>query len=246
MVFEILTLFPEFFSTPLRQSVIGKALDKGIIQATAHNIRDYTTDKHRTTDDSPYGGGHGMVMKVEPVVRALEALKDARADAKVVLMTPQGERFTQKVAKEFSEFPALIIVCGRYEGYDERIRAFADREISIGDYVLSGGEIPALAIIDAVSRLIPGVLGEPGSSETDSFSAGLLEYPQYTRPEEFRGMKVPQVLLSGNHAEIERWRKIEALRRTFERRPELLEALELTDKERAAIEEFKRGRGQGG
>lgn len=241
MIFEILTLFPEFFTTPLRQSVIGKAIDKGVIRATAHNIRDYTTDKHRTTDDYPYGGGHGMVMKVEPVVRAIEALKDGRPDAKVVLTTPQGERFTQKTAQEFSELPALIIVCGRYEGYDERIRAFADREVSMGDYVLSGGEIPALTIIDAVSRLIPGVLGEPESSVTDSFSAGLLEYPQYTRPEEFRGMTVPDVLLSGNHGEIERWRRLEALRRTLQRRPELLDAAELTEKEREAVLRMKEG-----
>lgn len=242
MVFEILTLFPEFFTTPLRQSVIGKAIDRGIIQASAHNIRDYTTDKHRTTDDSPYGGGHGMVMKVEPVVRALEALKDGRPDATVVLTTPQGERFTQKLAAEFSELPALIIVCGRYEGYDERIRSFADREVSIGDYVLSGGEIPALTIIDAVSRLIPGVLGEPESSETDSFSEGLLEYPQYTRPEEFRGMRVPEVLLSGNHAAIEKWRRKEELRRTLERRQELLELAGLTDEDRAILDEMRKGR----
>lgn len=243
MIFEILTLFPEFFTSPLKQSVVGKAIAKGIIQVTAHNLRDYTLDKHKTTDDSPYGGGHGMVMKVEPMVRAIEALKSGRPDAAVVMTTPQGERFTQKTAAEFSALPAIIIVCGRYEGYDERIRAFADREVSVGDYVLSGGEIPALAVIDAVARLVPGVLGEPGSSESDSFSAGLLEYPQYTRPEEFRGMTVPEVLLSGNHASIEKWRRREALKRTFLKRPDLIELADLTSGDRAFLEEMKRGKG---
>ena len=243
MIFEILTLFPEFFTSPLKQSVVGKAIAKGIIQVTAHNLRDYTLDKHKTTDDSPYGGGHGMVMKVEPMVRAMEALKSGRPDAAVVMTTPQGERFTQKTAAEFSALPAIIIVCGRYEGYDERIRAFADREVSVGDYVLSGGEIPALAVIDAVARLVPGVLGEPGSSESDSFSAGLLEYPQYTRPEEFRGMTVPEVLLSGNHASIEKWRRREALKRTFLKRPDLIELADLTSGDRAFLEEMKRGKG---
>lgn len=243
MIFEILTLFPEFFSSPLKQSVVGKAIAKGIIQVGAHNLRDYTLDKHKTTDDSPYGGGHGMVMKVEPMAMAIEALKDGRPDATVVMTTPQGERFTQKTAAEFAALPALIIICGRYEGYDERIRAFADREVSVGDYVLSGGEIPALAIVDAVSRLVPGVLGEPGSSESDSFSAGLLEYPQYTRPEEFRGMAVPEVLLSGNHASIEKWRRREALKRTFQKRPDLIPLADLTGEDRAFLEELKRGRG---
>jgi tRNA (guanine37-N1)-methyltransferase len=243
MIFEILTLFPEFFSSPLKQSVVGKAIAKGIIQVSAHNLRDYTLDKHKTTDDSPYGGGHGMVMKVEPMARAIEALKDGRPDAMVVMTTPQGERFTQKTAAEFAVLPALIIICGRYEGYDERIRAFAHREVSVGDYVLSGGEIPALAIVDAVSRLVPGVLGEPGSSESDSFSAGLLEYPQYTRPEEFRGMAVPEVLLSGNHALIEKWRRREALKRTFQKRPDLIPLADLTGEDKAFLEELKRGRG---
>ena len=243
MIFEILTLFPEFFTSPLKQSVVGKAIAKGIIQATAHNLRDYALDKHKTTDDSPYGGGHGMVMKVDPMARAIEALKSGRPDAAVVMTTPQGERFTQKTAAEFSALPAIIIVCGRYEGYDERIRAFADREVSVGDYVLSGGEIPALAVIDAVARLVPGVLGEPGSSESDSFSAGLLEYPQYTRPEEFRGMTVPEVLLSGNHASIEKWRRREALKRTFLKRPDLIELADLTSGDRAFLEEMKRGKG---
>lgn len=242
MVFEVLTLFPEFFTTPLRQSVVGKAIAKGVLSVSTRNIRDYAFDKHKTTDDSPYGGGHGMVMKAEPIVGAIEAAKAVMPDAAVILTTPQGERLTQKVVSELSGLPGLIIVCGRYEGFDERIRAFADREISIGDYVLSGGEIPALAIIDSVARLIPGVLGEPESSETDSFSAGLLEYPQYTRPEEFRGMRVPEVLLSGNHANIEKWRRRESIRRTLLKRPDLIAHAGLTDKELGALEEIKTGK----
>lgn len=242
MVFEVLTLFPEFFTTPLRQSVVGKAIAKGVLHVSTRNIRDYAFDRHKTTDDTPYGGGHGMVMKAEPIVGAIEAAKALLPDAAVILTTPQGERLTQKVVSELSSLPGLIIVCGRYEGYDERIRAFADREISVGDYVLSGGEIPALAIIDSVARLIPGVLGEPESSETDSFSAGLLEYPQYTRPEEFRGMRVPDVLLSGNHANIEKWRRRESIRRTLLKRPDLIAVAGLTDKELAALEEIKTGR----
>jgi tRNA (guanine37-N1)-methyltransferase len=243
MVFDILTLFPEFFSSPLRQSVVGKAIARGVLRVEAHNLRDYTLDKHKTTDDYPYGGGHGMVMKVEPMAAAIESLKSQRPGATVVMTTPQGERFDQKTAAEFAALPSLIIVCGRYEGYDERIRSFADREVSVGDYVLSGGEIPALAIIDAVARLIPGVLGEPESSETDSFSAGLLEYPQYTRPEEFRGMRVPEVLISGNHALIERWRRQEALRRTYLKRPDLIALADLTAEDKAYLEELKRGKG---
>lgn len=243
MTFDILTLFPEFFDSPLRQSVIGKAVVKGLIRVACHNLRDFTTDKHRTTDDYPYGGGHGMVMKVEPMVAAIESLKALRPEATVVITTPQGERFTQKIAAEFAATGSVIIVCGRYEGYDERIREFADREVSVGDYILSGGEIPALVMVDAVSRLIPGVLGEPASSESDSFSAGLLEHPQYTRPEEFRGMAVPEVLLSGNHALIDKWRRREALRRTYLKRPDLLELAELTDEDRAFVEELRRGRG---
>lgn len=243
MVFDILTLFPEFFDSPLKQSVVGKALARGVIRVACHNLRDFTEDRHRTTDDYPYGGGHGMVMKVEPMVRAIEALKASRPEAKVIMTTPQGERFTQKTAAEFASMGTLVIVCGRYEGYDERIRGFADREVSVGDYVLSGGEIPALVMIDAVSRLIPGVLGEIGSSESDSFSAGLLEYPQYTRPEEFRGLSVPEVLLSGNHALIDRWRRQEALRRTYLKRPDLIELAELSAEDRAFLDSFRKGGG---
>lgn len=243
MRFDILTLFPGFFSSPLEQSIIGKAIAGGLLQVNAYNIRDYTLDKHRTTDDAPYGGGHGMVMKVEPVARALEALKSEGGTAKVILTTPQGVKFGHTLAKELSNEKRIIIICGRYEGFDERIRGFADLEVSVGDYVLTGGEIPALAIIDSVSRFIPGVLGEPESKEHDSFSNDLLEYPQYTRPEEFRGMKVPEVLLSGNHAEIEKWRRKESLRRTYLRRPDLIEENRLSPEDKKALDDVKAGRG---
>lgn len=237
MRFDILTLFPEFFISPLNQSLLGKALAKGVLSVNTYNLRDFTTDKHRTTDDSPYGGGHGMVMKVEPVVRALEALRSDCPRARVILTTPQGVPLTQALAGELSREERLIIVCGRYEGIDERIRAYVDTEVSLGDFVLTGGEIAALALIDSVGRLVPDVLGEPGSIEHDSFSDGLLEYPQYTRPEEFRGRMVPPVLLSGNHAEIGRWRRIESLKRTAERRPDLIEKAVLTEAERRLLKE---------
>ncbi|MEE9613503.1 MAG: tRNA (guanosine(37)-N1)-methyltransferase TrmD [Thermodesulfobacteriota bacterium] len=254
MKFDILTLFPGFFDSPLGESVTGKAIERGLIEVRTHNIRDFATDKHKTTDDTPYGGGAGMVMKPGPVVSAIESLSEgagagggegakggkARA-AIVILTTPQGVPFDNKRAKELSGAERLIIVCGRYEGVDERIREFADLEISIGDYVLTGGEIAALAIVDAVSRFVPGVLGDDTSAETDSFSEGLLEYPQYTRPEEFRGRKVPPVLLSGNHGEIEKWRRKEAVKRTAGVRPDLLDKAELTEEEREFIEELGAG-----
>ncbi len=239
MRFDILTLFPDFFLSPLEQSIIGRAIAKGAIEVHAHNIRDYTLDKHKTTDDSPYGGGHGMVMKVEPVARALESIKGG-GQARVILTTPQGVPFKHCLAEELSKEKRLIIVCGRYEGVDERIRDFVDLELSIGDYVLTGGEIPALVIIDAVGRLIPGVLGEPESVKSESFAGGLLEYPQYTRPEEFRGKKVPEVLLSGNHAGIEKWRRAEAVKRTYSRRPELIKEAGLTGEDKKIIEELKK------
>jgi len=255
MKFDVLTLIPGFFDSPLSQSVLGRAIERGLIEVRVHNIRDYATDRHRTTDDAPYGGGAGMVMKVEPVVRAIEAVREAGggegaggakgagttegADGEkavrqaageggedntvVILATPQGARFDHATATRLSGLERLIIVCGRYEGVDERIRAFVDMELSIGDYVLTGGEIPALAVIDAVGRLVPGVLGCGDSAADESFAEGLLEYPQYTRPDEFRGMRVPDELLSGNHAEIERWRRAESIRRTQERRPDLLQ-----------------------
>lgn len=242
MRFDILTLFPEFFISPLEQSLLGKAVAKGVLTVTTRNLRDFTTDRHRTTDDSPYGGGHGMVMKVEPVVAAIEALKAEGPAGRVILTTPQGVPLTQSLVRELSGEERLIIVCGRYEGVDERIRAFVDTEISLGDFVLTGGEVAALALVDSVGRLVPGVLGEPGSAEHDSFSDGLLEYPQYTRPEDFRGLKVPEVLLSGNHAEIERWRRTESLERTADRRPDLIEKAGLTEAEKRLVKK-RSGRG---
>ena len=238
MRFDILTLFPEFFISPLEQSLIGKAVAKGVLTVNTRNLRDFTTDRHRTTDDSPYGGGHGMVMKVEPVVAAIESLRAECPDARVILTTPQGVPLTQRLVRELAEEERLIIVCGRYEGVDERIRSFVDIEVSLGDFVLSGGEVAALALIDSVGRLVPGVLGEPGSVEHDSFSDGLLEYPQYTRPEDFRGLKVPEVLLSGNHAEIERWRRIESLERTAGRRPDLFDKAGLTEAEKRLVKKI--------
>ncbi len=228
MRFTVLTLFPDFFDSPLKQSIIGRAASEGLIEIETLNIRDFTTDKHNTVDNSPYGGGPGMVMKPEPVVAAIEAVEDkaAREDGreKVILLTPQGAPFDQKTARSFStELESVILVCGRYEGFDERIRDYVDIELSIGDYVLTGGEYAALIIIDAVGRLVTGVIKEE-STEEESFSQGdgLLEYPQYTRPELFRGEKVPDVLLSGHHKEIEKWRAGQRLKRTTARRPELL------------------------
>lgn len=239
MRFDVLTLFPDFFISPLEQSIIGKAIAKGLIEVHAHNIRDYARDKHRTTDDYPYGGGHGMVMKAEPVTLALEAVK-GDGSGKVILTTPQGTPFNHALATTLSREDRVIIICGRYEGFDERIRVLADIEVSIGDYVLTGGEIPALVIMDAVGRLVPGVLGEPESAVSESFAGGLLEYPQYTRPEEFRGNKVPEVLLSGNHAEIERWRRAESIKRTYLKRPDLLTNEGFSEDDRKIIEELKK------
>ncbi len=240
MRFDVLTLFPDFFTSPLKQSILGRAIERGFLEVRIHNIRDFTTDRHRTTDDYPYGGGPGMVMKVEPVVRALESIVPHRDDStKVILTTPQGELFDQAKARRLAELERIVIVCGRYEGIDERVREFVDIEVSVGDYVLTGGEIPALVLIDAIGRLVGGVVGDVDSVKDESFSRGLLEYPQYTRPEVFRGLRVPGVLLSGNHSEIELWRRRESLRRTLQRRPDLLEKAELTEEEKRIIDTLK-------
>lgn len=240
MIFHVLTLFPDFFSSPLKQSIIGRAIERGILKVALHNIRDYAKDKHRTVDDTPYGGGAGMVLKVEPVVDCLEAVrkKTTKERTLTILTTPQGVTLRQPLVERLSGYEELIILCGRYEGIDERIRAFVDMEVSIGDYILTGGEIAALVIIDSVGRLVHGVVGEADSLKTESFSEGLLEYPQYTRPPEFRGMKVPEVLLSGHHEEIRKWRRKESLKRTLERRPDLLERAELTEEDRKLIKEL--------
>jgi tRNA (guanine37-N1)-methyltransferase len=243
MRFEIVTLFPELFEAT-RMGLLGKAQDAETIALQTINPRDFATDRHRSVDDAPYGGGSGMVLMAAPFVAALEHLDQARSGepAHKVLLTPQGDRFTQAHARRFSGVATLTLVCGRYEGFDERIRGCVDEEISLGDFVLLGGEVAALAIIEATARLIPGVLGNEQSTADESHAHGLLEYPQFTRPEVFRGARVPEVLLSGNHAAIARWRRRESLLRTLERRPDLLEAADLSDEERAWLDELRRNR----
>jgi tRNA (guanine37-N1)-methyltransferase len=240
ITFDVLSIFPEMFSSPLNFSLLKKAQEKGLINVCLHDIRNWTSDKHKMTDDAPFGGGCGMVMKVEPVERAVSEIKSRGGESRVVLMTPQGETFNHKIAIELATEKQIIIICGRYEGVDERIRThLVDREISIGDFILTGGELSALVLIDAVSRLIPGVLGNAESSCSESFSNGLLEYPQYTRPANYKGWCVPEVLISGNHAEIERWHRRESLRRTYRRRPDLLKKIELSAEDKKKLEQIK-------
>ena len=240
MQFEVFTLLPEVFPPYLDSSIMQRARQRGLVDVRLHNIRDWARDKHHTTDDTPYGGGGGMVMKPEPLFDAVEAILDPldslrdspTAGCPVILLTPQGRVFTQAVAAELSAHERIALICGRYEGFDERIRqGLVTDEISVGDFVLTGGELPALTIIDAVTRLLPGVLGDPTGAEDDSHASGLLEYPHYTRPPEFRGMSVPEVLLSGDHAKIEQWRREQSLLRTLQRRPDLLKKMELTEKD---------------
>ncbi len=240
MQFEVFTLFPEIFSPYLESSILQRARKRGLVTVNVHNIRDYTHDAHHTTDDTPYGGGGGMVMKVEPVFEAVETVlgPDAhpttpRPACPIILLDPQGRVFSQAVADELSRYDKIALLCGRYEGVDERIRQhLATDEISVGDYVLTGGELPALIVIDAVTRLLPGVLGDPDGAADDSHATGLLEYPHYTRPPVFRGWQVPEVLLSGDHAKIARWRREQSLLRTFSRRPELLQKANLTESDK--------------
>lgn len=239
MQFDILTLFPALLDGPFSESILGKAIDKGLLQVKAHNLRDWAEGRHQVTDDTPYGGGDGMVMKVDPVARAVAELKQQQPQSRVLLMSPQGKTFCQSDAERLSKEPGLIFICGRYEGYDERIRTLVDEELSLGDFVLTGGELAAATIIDATARFIPGVLGAAGSALTDSFSDGLLEYPQYTRPAEFEGMKVPEVLASGNHKLIAEWRRREQLRRTLLRRPELLDTAPLSEQDLSVLEELR-------
>jgi tRNA (guanine37-N1)-methyltransferase len=229
---DVVTLFPELFDAPLRTSVIGRAVERGILSVAIHDLRAHGIGRHRVVDDAPYGGGAGMVMRPEPLFAAVEPLR--ADDAQVILLDPAGERLTDPLARELAVARHLVLVCGRYEGIDERARALADREVSIGDYVLTGGELPALVLIDAVGRLVPGVI-EAESHESDSFADGLLEGPHYTRPERFRDALVPPVLLSGHHAEVARWRRVEALRRTLARRPDLLAGAPLTEQDRADL-----------
>lgn len=237
--FDILTIFPAMLEDVVQTSILGKAIEKELIGVGLHNLRDWAEGRHQVTDDTPYGGGDGMVMKVEPVARALASLKKDRPGSRVLLMSPQGKVFSQADAERFSQESGLIFVCGRYEGYDERIRTLVDEEVSLGDFVLTGGELAAAVILDATARLVPGVLGAAGSALTDSFSDGLLEYPQYTRPAVFDNMAVPEVLASGNHQAIARWRRYEQLRRTLERRPELLESAPLTKEDLAFLDELR-------
>jgi tRNA (guanine37-N1)-methyltransferase len=233
MRIDVVTLFPELFDAPLRASVIGRAVENGLLQVTVHDLREHGLGRHRSVDDYPYGGGAGMVIRPEPLYAAIEPLH--RDGAYVILLDPAGERLTDALARELAARPHLALVCGRYEGIDERARALADGEVSIGDYVLTGGELPALVVLDVVARLVPGVI-EAASHQEDSFANGLLEYPQYTRPEEFRGQRVPEVLLSGHHGEVDRWRRREALRRTLQRRPDLLESAPLTNADQEVLE----------
>ena len=242
---DIFTLFPEMFNSPFDASIIHRAREAGQVVLAVHNIRDYATDRHHMTDDTPYGGGGGMVMKPEPIWNAVEAVLGfdpaGRSDVPpIILLTPQGRLFTQAVACELASQERLLLICGRYEGVDERVRQhLASDEISIGDYVLTGGEVPAMVIVDTVVRLLPGVLGDPGATADDSHASGLLEYPHYTRPAVYRGCAVPEVLLSGHHAEVERWRRRESLRRTYERRPDLLAHADLSPAEREFLAQLE-------
>jgi len=251
--FDIVTIFPAMFERPFAEGVIGRAIERGTLDVRVRDLRDFTTDRHRVVDDVPYGGGPGMVLKAEPIFRALDAIEAERGrPAAVILMSPQGVRLTQPEARRLSLLPHLVLVCGRYEGIDERVRERVTEELSIGDYVLSGGELPALVVIDAVARLVPGVVGDQRSVADDSFSRGLLDFPQYTRPADLSvgggdpsGSKagaVPDVLLSGNHAEIRRWRKRQAVSRTLERRPDLLSAAVLDEEEQRILAELQHGR----
>jgi tRNA (guanine37-N1)-methyltransferase len=249
MQFEVFTLLPEVFPSYLETSILKRARERGLIDVRVHNIRDYTHDKHHMTDDTPYGGGGGMVMKPDPVFEAIETVLGLNSppsspvpesNIPIILLTPQGRVFNQAIAKELSAYPHIALLCGRYEGIDERIREhLVTDEISIGDYVLTGGEIPALILIDAISRLLPNVLGDPTGAEDDSHAMGLLEYPHYTRPPEFRGWKAPEVLLSGDHAKIDKWRRQQALERTFRKRPDMLENAELSKEDIKFVESLR-------
>lgn len=248
MRFDAFTIFPDVMRAYLKASVLGRAQEAGLLEVGLHDLREFTQDRHRTTDDVPYGGGGGMVMKPEPIFDAVESvLADAVDATPVILLTPQGRVFDQTVAHELAEYERLALICGRYEGIDERVREhLATDEISIGDYVLTGGELPALVLIDAVSRLVPGVLGDEDAAHKDSHTRGLLEHPHYTRPAEYRGWEVPQVLRSGDHGRVDAWRRRESLRRTLERRPELLDRIELSPEDQAWLEQQVREKQEGG
>ena len=246
MKFDVITIFPSMISAALAEGVVGRAIGRGVLDVAVHDLRDFTTDRHRSVDDVPYGGGPGRVMKPEPLVRAVAHVRETRGQPdRVVILSPQGRVLTQRETERMSRLRHVMLVCGRYEGMDERVRTLVGaEELSIGDYVLSGGELGALVVVDAVGRLVPGVVGDEQSVVNESFSRGLLDYPHYTRPAEFGGMRVPDVLLSGHHADVRRWRLKAALARTVERRPDLLDAAVLDDEDRALLDEIEKERGQ--
>lgn len=240
MEFHVLTIFPEMFESPFKWGVVARAIERALVRIEVHDLRQYGCGPHKSTDDYPYGGGAGMVMRPEPLFSAVEAVKEKGAKGPVILLSPQGEVLRQALARELAGLPGMILICGRYEGVDERVRiGLVDREISIGDYVLSGGELAAMVLMDVVARLVEGVVGNEESILKESFENGILDYPHYTRPPVFRGMEVPQVLLSGDHGAIARWRRREALRLTLKRRPELLEWAPLTQEDRAMVESIR-------
>ena len=241
MKFDIVTIFPRMVEAPLGEGIVGRAIQRGVLDLKVHDLRDYSADRHRTVDDVPFGGGAGMVMKPEPLFRAVQAIRERRGGPGAVILTsPDGRRFTHGEAERLSRLDHVVVLCGRYEGVDARVREhLATEALSIGDFVVSGGELPALVIVDAVARLIPGVVGDQANVADDSFASGLLDFPQYTRPAEFEGLGVPPVLLSGHHAAIQRWRRREALKRTLEERPDLLERAELTREDRELLKDIE-------
>lgn len=244
MQFHVVSLFPELFDSPFNGSILKRAQEQGLVRIRIHNLRDFTTDRHRITDDYSFGGGTGMVMKPEPFVSAVRSLKNEFGPAHVVLMSPQGKRLTQGLVRDLASFDRLVLLCGRYEGVDERVcEGWVDEEISVGDFVTSGGEIPAMLLVEAVARLVPGVVGGEAATTEESFENHLLEYPQYTRPREFESRSVPDVLLNGNHEEIRRWRKEMSLRRTLERRPDLLDRADLTPEDQRILERIRQKTG---
>ncbi len=247
MRFHVLTLFPGMFDSPFSESIVARGQKSGLISISLVNIRDFARNRHKTTDDYPFGGGYGMVMKPEPIFDAVESVRAANPlaeDAPIILLSPQGRALDQRIVEELAKQKDIVLICGRYEGVDERVREhLATDEISIGDYVISGGELAAMVLIDAIARLVPGVVGSLESTQDDSFTTGLLQHPHYTRPAEFRDWKVPDVLLSGNHAEIAKWRRQESLRRTFQRRPDLLDEAALTDEDRRFLDRLREGNG---
>lgn len=242
MRFDVFTLFPDMFPGYLEESILKRASEAELMDVHVHNIRDWAQDKHKVTDDTPFGGGGGMVMKPEPIFAAVEATLGTKPSCPIIMLTPQGRLFNQRVAEEFSRLDHLALLCGRYEGVDERVRDhLVTDEISIGDFVLTGGELPALLLIDAVTRLMPGVLGDPEGAQNDSHARGLLEHPHYTRPAEYRGWEVPKVLLSGDHAHIAAWRRQQSLRRTAQRRPDMLDIAQLTEEDKVFLREIAKG-----